>query len=284
MEQKQEKQKQAAKPEFAFGEERWGSYKKDVRKDKTYFREGSMSVSFYMNEKHREIELFTFQQGGRRQYGWSFVKEEVARQLEAEGYTKAKGFALMFGSGWNSFHKIESHPGCGYQHEVTFIVTRRFVADKPSQIVSDEEAFQGMRAKQLADDLPRYIENAIAKVAEHMAAAERARLGNIICNHYADIVRSRAKKAVRWSQRLAALEAEFKAEVETQAVELLTELGDDKLGFEFEDGFQPDPRSVVAAKEHLPKVAAEMKAPTRRSMFPRSLTEDQGPVTAEDVK
>jgi len=167
---------------------------------------------------------------------------------------------------------------------VTFFADRRFKADKPSQIISEEEANAAFLDDGIDQDLPRYIENALAKVADLMAAEERARIGNVICSQYANVIRERAKKAVRWSQRLAALEAEFKAEVEEQAVQLLNELGDGQLGFEFQDNYEPDPRSVAAAKEHLPKVAAEMQPPTRRSMFPRGLTEDQGPVTAEDVK
>lgn len=282
MEQKQEKQEQAAKPNFVFTDDRWGTYTKDNRKDRLYYRHASVAIDVFMtHDKHREIELFRLLDEGRHVGGWWFVRLDVQRQIEEKHGKKYSG---NFSSQWNSSHKDESSVGFGYDRRVTFYIDRRFKADKPSQIISEKEANAAFLEDGIDRDLPLFVALALAKVTELMAAEERARVGNVICSQYANIISERAKKAVRWSQRLTALEAEFKAEVEEQAVQLLNELGDGQLGFEFQDNYEPDPRSVAAAKEHLPKVAAEMKPPTRRRLMPRGLTEDQGPVTAEDVK
>lgn len=286
MEQVQEEEKRDM-PLVVFGDVRHNSQKTDIRKHKIYRRDVGVTLMLYMQDGYdRKLQYLSIEGENGYRSGWHVVIETLRSTLEQEGYSD---FEVRTSAGWiSSVGKDKKRREAGLERWECFSVTRRFEADKPSQIITEEEAFasltQGKGVEVLGDAMVTGVMNGLAKFRLIEATQERARIGNLLVNHYGDMVKERAKKATRFEQRLAALVAEYKAEVETQTADMLNELGEDELGFEFEDGFTPDPRSVAAAKAYLPQVVAKMALPHQRSAFPRTLREDKGPITEKDVE
>lgn len=173
-----------------------------------------------------------------------------------------------------------------YECVISFVFVATFHASKPSQIPSEAYCMAALGG---ADRLGPYMADALERgfetAHEEKLVYERARIASLMVKDYAERVDASALKNVRFEQRYAALVAEYKAELEVQTAELLTELGD-KHGVTWSDApdYVPDERSTKAAKATLPKVIANKNSPAERGSFFESAGQNKLAVDIEDVR
>lgn len=168
----------------------------------------------------------------------------------------------------------------GYEYQDSYCLSVFVPADKPSEIL-DEAACLGRLGglEKLTHQITTAAKDALWEAAQIAEAAEQTRIANAVLEHLTDVVRERSQKIVRYRQRLAALEAELRAEHEAQAAAVLEELEEKPLTHTSGGQELPD-KSVRAAKAALLEQAKKLGAP-RRSGIP-SLS-DGGPITLETV-
>lgn len=116
-----------------------------------------------------------------------------------------------------------------------------FWADRPKNILSQEEAFDAV--ENVLDELDHCIAEAYERREESKRHRKVAEQAERVAGHVAGIIGQRARKAMRYEQRLAALKAELEEELKEQAWSarregLLEE-------FKVPDDFDPDARRVA---------------------------------------
>jgi hypothetical protein len=174
----------------------------------------------------------------------------------------------------------------GWDSSCSFYVQATYRAPKPSKTPSEDELLSWLGgAEAIGAHLCAAIERGIARGKEIADATERARIGCLVLSDYVERVDDAAQGAVRYKQRLAALNAEYEAEREVQCAKLLAELGD-SCGVSWEDApdFEPDPRSTAAAKAKLPERVARLEAPSRRGGFRLPSGDREYDVKLDDVE
>lgn len=155
----------------------------------------------------------------------------------------------------------------GYEYQSHYCLSVFVPADKPSEILSEAACLERLGGlKQLTGAVMTAARAALDEAEQIADAAEQTRLANAVLEHLTDEVRERSQKIVRFRQRLAALEAELKAEHEAQAAAVLEELETEPLTHTASGQELPD-KSVRAAKAALLEQAKKMGAP-RRSGLP----------------
>jgi hypothetical protein len=174
----------------------------------------------------------------------------------------------------------------GWDYRISFYVSATYRAAKPSKIPSEDELLCWLcGAENIGARIHSGIEAGFVEGKEAADAIERARIANLVLSDYVERVDDAAKVAVRYKQRLAALNAEYEAEREVQCAKLLAELGEG-AGVTWEDApdFEPDPRSTAAAKAKLPERVARLEAPSRRGRGLPSLSDERYDIKAADVE
>lgn len=163
-----------------------------------------------------------------------------------------------------------------------------FRADKPSATLDEDECIRAIGCQEeLKTFFQAAIDKGLATGREAHAARKRAELANRILESYSSWAKDKAKKVVRWEQRIAALKAELRAEYKAQAHECLDELSEKGgCGVTFEgaaEGWEPDARSTAAAKAALVKYMKALPLPSGGFRIPSSGSSD-GFIKPEDVK
>jgi len=101
------------------------------------------------------------------------------------------------------------------------------------------------------------VRTALTEVSDQVAKEQRIQDASQAVAHYSEVLRSRAKSIVRYEQRLAALKAEFEAEMQEQfRIFRAEEAGkDDTWTVENKKGpnRKMDPRAIDAALKILPE-------------------------------
>jgi hypothetical protein len=173
-----------------------------------------------------------------------------------------------------------------YEYSIGYAFVATFHAPKPSKIPSEEYCMAALGdADNLGPFMAEAMERGFETAREEKRAYERARIASLMVVDYAERVDDRALKNVRFEQRYAALVAEYKAELEVQTAELLTELGAEH-GMTWSDApdYVPDERSTSAAKATLPKLIANKNSPAERGGFFHSAGQSKMAVDIEDVR
>lgn len=150
----------------------------------------------------------------------------------------------------------ERAPDADHDRYRGFLFVRcRFSADRKSELLSEDAALARVDVGAIVDCMVRAFDAVLAELAAERAREERVKHANAVLRHLAEDVRTRAREAVRYKQRIAALEAEYEAEKQAQIVNVLreldAELDADGEGAKFADGTPIDARSIAAAKEAL---------------------------------
>lgn len=178
------------------------------------------------------------------------------------------------------------HREAGWDYCCTFYVQATHRAPKPSKIPSEDELLsQFGGAKTIGEHLYAAIEQGVDQANEAVTATDRARVACLILSDYVQRVDFATKAAVRYRQRLAALNAEYEVEREVQCAQLLDKVGD-KCDVIWEDApnFEPDPRSTAAAKAKLPERVARLEAPSRRGRGLPDCTRELHDIKIDDVE
>jgi hypothetical protein len=255
----------------------------DDRRAKRYTRDVTVGVRVLVRDwEVREDLDRNFRNVGE---GWTtpltYVKQAVCAAFDGAPWpTKVTiecgGFGTPYGEAADE----------GWDFYVTYYIDAKFRAAKPSKILSEDECLARLGG---ADNIGARIREGIyaglTKAKETKAAVERSRIASLILSDYAERVEERALKATRYTQRLAALEAEFKAELEAQTAALLSELGD-SCGVTWDDApdFVPDERSTKAAKAKLPERIARTSAPHKRGFMLGDSRSDKYAISVEEVE
>lgn len=250
----------------------------DDRRNKRYSRTVKIGGTVLVRDYHARRwlgERIDYREGVESP--WQYMREALSEEFASDEVRVEIGCADGF------FPARTEDRDAGWSYHLQPYVTRRFAADKPSQIPSENECLEALGGRDVVGArIQHAVEAGLAKAEKIEAACERARIADIIVDEYAKRVDERAKRAVRYEQRLAALKAEYETERDVQAVQLLEELGDD-VGLDFEDGYEPDERSVAAAKAKLPERVARLGAPHTRSRFLPS-SDDTACVSLDEVE
>ncbi len=169
----------------------------------------------------------------------------------------------------------------GYEYQDSYCLSVFVPADKPSAILNEAACLKQLGGlEQLTDKIMSAAQEALREAEQIVEAAEQTRLANAVLSHLTNVVRERAQKITRYRQRLAALEAELKAEHEAQAAVVLEELEEKPLT-QTRSGQELPEKSVRAAKQALLEQAKKLRAPHTRHGLP-SLS-DGGPITLETI-
>jgi len=266
-------ERQSKLPSVKIEDEVWTSTEKeDNRHYKRYTRTVRVGVTMLVRDYRTQDRL-------RSSFGQGYLPDgEYARTYW--GYIDSAIEEAFAGAPWPCRVKLDGGgTSCtygkrkdeGWDYHASFYISATYRAPKPSKIPSEEQLLEWLGgADNIGSHLRAAILKGIQRAKEAAAAVERARIANIILGGYVEQVDEKSREAVRYNQRLAALNAEYEAEREVQCAKLLSDLGDDKCGIEWSDdaSFKPDPRSIAAAKAKLPERVARLHAPTRRSPFP----------------
>lgn len=132
-------------------------------------------------------------------------------------------------------------------------VTFALLASKKSEILSEEDALAKLKVDELGPEVIEIcqlgVKHAEEKRADDNARKRRWHFATQVLQAAADDVRERAKLAVRYEQRLAALRAEYEAEKQVQVAVSLRQLDEDPPTCA--DGSALDKRCIEAAKAKL---------------------------------
>jgi hypothetical protein len=258
----------------------------DKRRTKTYTRTVRVGVTVYVRDwKAKERLDRSFGQGylpegvyARSYFG--FIDDAVREAFDGAPWPcKVTHESDGLGSAYGDRHKA------GWDYRISYYISATYKAPKPSKIPSEADLLCWLGgADNIGARICQGIEQGLANGKELAEAIERARIANLILSDYVERVDEGAKAAVRYKQRLAALNAEYEAEREVQCAKLLAEVGEG-AGVVWSDApdFEPDPRSTAAAKAKLPERVARLFAPHKRHRGLPSLSEDYD-IKAADVK
>lgn len=156
---------------------------------------------------------------------------------------------------------------CGYygrgDKKYVFRVTRFLKADKPSQIISNEEA----RAELPADEVVQeYVKGVISEAQEALTKKLQQEKEDNLTIHLLNWCHreseERAKKVCRFEQRLQALVAEFKSETMIQSKEVIEECLKEAPEVMKESGWNDNVR------EEVEKLAKQYVAEHQRDGLP----------------
>lgn len=258
----------------------------DKRRTKTYTRTVHVGVIVYVRDwKAKERLDRSFGQGylpegvyARSYFG--FIDDAVREAFDGAPWPCK---VTHNSDGINSAHGDRHKDGWDYR--ISYYVSATYRAPKPSKIPSEGELLSWLGgADNIGARICQGIEAGLANAKALAEAVERARIANLVLNDYVERVDEAASAAVRYKQRLAALNAEYEAEREVQCAKLLAELGDG-AGVVWSDApdFEPDPRSTAAAKAKLPERVARLQAPSRRGRGFPSVNESYD-IKAADVQ
>lgn len=277
-------------PSVRIDEQPWTTTdKQDNRRHKLYTRNVRVGITVYVRDwkaKNRLTDSF----------GQGYLPDGVYAQsylgFACDGVREA--FA---GAPWpcKVEHEHDGHRQAygkerdeGFDYTVVFFVSATYRADKPSKIPSESELLSWLGgADQIGARICQGIEAGFAKARALADAIERARIANLMLADYVERVDEAASAAVRYKQRLAALNAEYEAEREVQCAKLLAEVEHAHGGgvaWEDAPDFEPDPRSTAAAKAKLPERVARLKAPSERGRGIPFPSEHEHDIKAADVE
>lgn len=175
---------------------------------------------------------------------------------------------------WRPHHHsfFQSSKGAYYDWHVHCFVP----AEKPRFTLPEDVCFARTGAHELAQELLEVAEHLLFTYPERQAAYARASYAEHVLNVVVGRARERARTETRWEQRLAALRAEFEAELGLQAKAIAW---DELTG---DDGEPIDPRVIAAAREALPQRMKAEHAPGRHP-FAGMSGERKRYVSVEDV-
>lgn len=259
---------QAELPRLRVEETHWTtSNAEDNRRARRYNRTLNVGVRVLVRDwetQRRLAESFGYgylAEGGRNY--WGYVHQAIE-----EAFAGAPWPCEVTQESSGSLRTYGNEHDAGWDYYSTFHVSATYEVAKPSEIPSEGELLSWLGgAEAIAAHLRAAIDEGIERAKEATLAVKRAHIGNLILDSYVERIDEAALIATRYKQRLAALNAEYKAELEAQCTKLLADLGDE-VDVEWEEpDFEPDPRSVTAAKAKLPEAVARLDVPNERGGF-----------------
>lgn len=255
-----------------------GSTAKDDRRNKHYSRTAHMgcTILYATYEGHELLSRGRYTGSVHVDSAASFIRAEFEAQRDE------RRPVIDLDLDWST-HDRNKPEGDEWKARLRITTRRKFRADKPSQIPSEEECIEAMGGlDDFIDWAHRVAEAGLAAFEAAYAKAEQARIASMMVSEYRSRIVEAAKVETRYEQRLAALTAEFQAEIEVQTAKLLSELnGEAGVTWEDAPGYVPPAEVTAAAQRKLPEAMARVKAPHQRSpLFDRNAGQD---VSVEDL-
>jgi hypothetical protein len=261
------KELQKSLPTIEVGKDAWSvSNKTDDRRSKVYNRDVRVGLPLYVRDwetRNRVLETVGRGYLPDDDYPRSLF-ERIRVGIEEAIADNTWPCEVCVCSDSTGVTSGEPHDA-GWDYRVDFYLEATWTAPKPSKIPSKDEVIRALGGLELIGaKLRAGIEAGIAKHRETVEAVNRARVANLVLESFIDQVDEATAEVTRYKQRLAALNAEYKAELEAQCTKLLADLGDEVDVKWEEPDFEPDPRSVTAAKAKLPEAIARLNVPNER--------------------
>lgn len=192
------------------------------------------------------------------QFPLSKLEEHIRRALAADPFEGAK---VKGKKGAAKILSVDVSAPCGFQEHYSGKSGQQYAwinidfllkADKPSHLPDEVEAFYQIDLS--FEEIEGWINDGISRVwtekEERAALVKRIRAANHILNCLAKEVDEKARVAVRYEQRLAALKAELEAEKRYQTKAISEKMRAD--GDTWESGEQIDQTLLNAACDALP--------------------------------
>lgn len=140
----------------------------------------------------------------------------------------------------------------------------RFAAKRPSEIPAESTVVAWVR-EHVVPALATAFRRAAEHKREHERRKEAVKQANHIGSWAANLVLDRAKKATRYDQRLAALQAEMDAEIAVQAEQMREDRVIEDAVANAEERGAPEPEALAYAVEHFDKRLVGWSTPFRTS-------------------
>jgi len=252
----------------------------DVRQDKRYGRSVTWSLGIEIPDTHEYARRGEGRERKEFCEDWSDEHIHALNDFERKfpGY-KAKEIvkeeveAWVLPDGW----KITTEGDFGWGNKSVYVKVYA-PAEKPSKILDERTIIDEVLSSNIThvpDMLSKAVAQGVQAWLDEQAHEQRVRQANVLTSHLVDKAKEKAAKIVRLEQRMAALQAEYQAEVKEQTDAMIAELEakpEDERTYSNDNPI--DPRVYEAAVRGLDKWGENFKAHVGTGMgFPRSRSE-----------